>query len=100
MTTPNSDSFYARLGGKKWKIRFVLSKEIPSDRWADCSHPSDKNREIRVRRTLRGEERLETILHEALHALYPDESESVIDSQGKDLANLMWRCGYRHTDNG
>jgi hypothetical protein len=99
MPDPNSNSFFARLGGKLFKIRFVLSREIPSDRWADCSHPQDKNKEIRVRRVIAGKERLETILHEARHAIYPDEGESSVDCHGKDLANLLWRCGYRHTDN-
>ena len=52
-----------------------------------------------MRRVIAGKERLETILHEALHAIYPDEGESSVDCHGKDLANLLWRCGYRHTDN-
>jgi hypothetical protein len=41
---------------------------------------------------------METILHEALHALYPDESEESVTRNGRDLANLLWRCGYRKID--
>jgi hypothetical protein len=47
---------------------------------------------------LRGKARLETILHEALHAQWPEDSEETISRHGKELAQLLWKCGYRQIE--
>lgn len=98
MPDPNPNDFKIRLGGKVWRVRFVLSKEIPADRWADCSHPDEQDRGIRIRNSIKGKDRLETILHEALHGIYPDEDEKTISRSGRELAQLLWRCGYRRIE--
>ena len=91
-------SFWIYLGGIRWRFRFVRSSEIPNDRWADCSHPSDPKRQLRIRQVLKGKIRLETILHEALHAQWPDDTEEKIALSGKELAALLWKCGYRQIE--
>lgn len=91
-------SFYTKLGGLRWRFRFVRSKDIPDDRWADCSTPDDPRRQIRIREVLRGKGRLETILHEALHAQWPDDSEEKITRHGKELSELLWKIGYRKVE--
>lgn len=91
-------SFWQRLGGIRWRFRFVRSSEIPNDRWADCSDPSDPKRQIRVRQVLRGLPKLETIIHEALHAQWPDATEETVARHGRELSRLLWRCGYRQVD--
>lgn len=47
---------------------------------------------------MRGKARLEIILHEALHAQWPDDSEERISRHGKELAKLLWKCGYRQVE--
>ena len=91
-------SFWTYLGGIRWRFRFVRSNEIPNDRWADCSDPSDPKRQIRIRQVLRGRAKLETVLHEALHAQWPEDSEERITRHGKELSQLLWRCGYRQVE--
>ena len=91
-------SFWIYLGNIRWRFRFVRSSEIPNDRWADCSPPSDPKRQIRVRQVLRGKAKLETVLHEALHAQWPEDSEATIARHGKELAQLLWKCGYRQVE--
>lgn len=88
-------SFYAWFAGLRYRVRFVRSREIPFDRWADCSAPDQTPREIRVRQTLRGKARLETIIHEALHAQTWDRTEADVARSARELAALLWRCGYR-----
>jgi hypothetical protein len=88
-------SFWAFLGGLRYRFRFVRSSEIPFDRWADCSAPSDAKREIRVRQVLRGRARLETVIHEALHAQTWTRSEDDVRRSARELAALLWRLGYR-----
>lgn len=87
-----------RLGGREWDIRFVRSREIPSDRWGDCGHPDDPNPTIRIRQAVEGRDRMDLILHEALHAIYPDESETKVGRSATELANLLWACGYRRVE--
>jgi len=38
---------------------------------------------------------LDTLLHEALHELFPYKPEKFIQKAGKSLANLLWRLKYR-----
>jgi len=93
-------SFWTYLGGIRWRFRFVKSSQIPNDRWADCSDPGDPKRQIRVREVLRGRAKLETVLHEALHAQWPEDSEEKIKKSGKELADLLWKIGYRKIEDG
>ena len=88
-------SFWAMLGGLRYRLRFVRSREIPFDRWADCSPPSESKREIRIRQVLRGRARLETVIHEALHAQTWTRSEEDVRRSARELAKLLWRLGYR-----
>lgn len=88
-------SFWAYLGGVRYRFRFVRSSEIPFDRWADCSSPSDSKRRIRIRQVLRGRARLETVIHEALHAQTWTRSEEDVRRSARELSKLLWRLGYR-----
>lgn len=40
-------------------------------------------------------EYMDTLIHEALHELWPKSRESKILRAGTSLANLLWRLGYR-----
>jgi hypothetical protein len=91
-------SFWATLAGVRYRIRFVRSSEIPFDRFADCSSPESSKREIRVRQVLRGKARMETVIHEALHAQTWDRTEADVARSARELAALLWRCGYREVE--
>jgi hypothetical protein len=45
-----------------------------------------------------GLNRMDLIIHEALHAIYPEESEEVVHRSATELANLLWACGYRRVE--
>lgn len=91
-------SFWATLAGVRYRIRFVRSAEIPFDRFADCSSPESSKREIRVRQVLRGKARMETVIHEALHAQTWTRTEADVARSARELAALLWRCGYREVE--
>ena len=38
---------------------------------------------------------MDTLIHEALHELFPKKSETVIAKSGTSIANLLWRLKYR-----
>jgi hypothetical protein len=90
--------FTAKLGGREWHIHFVRSRDIPSDRWGDCGHPDDAKPTIRVRRAVEGKNRMDLIIHEALHAIYPEETEEMVNRSATEIANLLWACGYRRVE--
>lgn len=41
---------------------------------------------------------LDISLHEALHVLFPDLCEESVNNAGISLSDLLWRLGYRRTE--
>ena len=58
--------------------------------WVD-----EKGQEIHVDDALRGYSHLFVAVHEALHACFPEKSESEIEKRGRDLARFLWRLKCR-----
>ena len=62
----------------------------------ECWGETDlSKREIRVEESLKGKKRLEILIHELLHACLPILEEECVDQMGKDIANVLWKDGYR-----
>lgn len=81
------------IRGKSWDFRFV--KRLAKDTLGHCDHPEKQAKTIRVLNSLKGEERLDTVIHEALHAAHWDLAEDAVNQTATDLAKLLWRLGYR-----
>ena len=47
----------------------------------------------------RGRTYLDTIIHEKLHLLFPDWSESKVITAARELTLLLWNHSYRRVDN-
>lgn len=60
----------------------------------DCDRPDLPNKKIRISSRLRGQHRLEIILHECLHCALWDLDEEAVDQTAHDLARILWRLGY------
>jgi hypothetical protein len=91
--------------GKRWNLRFVPASELPRprDRDGDCvvpATPADRMpyREMRIYDKLRGEERLNTLIHEFTHAADSEKREEFVEHFATDLARLLWRLGYRRAE--
>lgn len=82
-----------KLLGKWWKLLF-----IPMYFRGECDPPNTKGKEIRIRKTLRGEERLEVLIHESLHAVNWSLDEEHVNEISQDIARLLWRLNYRSLD--
>lgn len=54
--------------------------------------------QLKVDPRSKGKLRLETILHEALHHLNPDWSESRVLRAGKRLAGILWKDRWRRLE--
>lgn len=79
--------------GRDYSIRFVSRLKNRGD----CSSPTHPNRTIRVLANLRGEERLEVLIHEMLHAAGWHISEEFVTQFAKDAARALTQLGYEGT---
>ena len=84
---------------RKHRYRVVLATRLGSDDLplnGDCSNPQESNRLIRYALGLRGEERLDILIHEMLHACFWDVKEEGVAEASTDIAKTMYRIGYRN----
>lgn len=84
-------SFTSR--GKRWKFR--ITPPVKGD--VDGDTDGDLKR-VQINGNLEGRGRLETILHEFLHTASWDLSEEAVIEIAEDGARLLWRLGYRCSD--
>ena len=83
----------AELGEREYQIRFA---NIEGDSAGLCDPPEVKKPEIVIHDDLDEYEELETLIHEALHALqFLLFSEKWVRRAAKQLATLLWRQGWR-----
>lgn len=80
--------------GKLWQLRFAPNMANRGD----CDAPSKRGKEIRVSSSLRGEERLEVLIHELVHAAGWHIDETFVEQFARDAARTLWRVGYRDGD--
>lgn len=86
-----------RILGKTWDLRFPPHEEM-GGKAGSCDHPGQRNKSIDVWDELRGEECLDTIIHECLHAgAYNVLGEHFCEQIGTDIAravltkDALWR---------
>ena len=72
---------------KRWKVTFGKLNKI----YGLCNYDT---KEITIRKSLDGDLRLDTIIHECLHACYPDLDDECIDETATDITKLLSRLGY------
>lgn len=49
--------------------------------------------------TQRGFDLLDSAIHEITHLQYPDLSEEVVTANATEMADLLWKIGFRWSDN-
>lgn len=77
--------------GKRWWLRFLPRLDRAR---GECDDPSTPNKEIRIRDGLKGEQRLEVIIHEHLHAAAWHVDEKFVKQFAEDLARNLTKLGY------
>jgi hypothetical protein len=77
--------------GKRWRLRFAPNMTNRGD----CDPPDQPDKEIRVSSALRGEERLEVLIHELLHSAGWHIDEEFVERFARDATRALWRLGYR-----
>ena len=79
-----------RFLGRCWSLRFAPNLANRGD----CDPPDKPGKEIRVASTLRGEEKLEVLLHEFVHAAGWHLDEAFVAQFAEDAARALTRLGY------
>lgn len=79
--------------GKRWLLRFVPKIDTKRSR-GECESPTDPKKEIRVLQRLKGEEKLEVLLHEFLHAASWHIDEEFVKQFSIDAARNLTKLGY------
>lgn len=78
---------YVRLNGdERWLIRFT---ELKGAAYGITYTQKAKHPRIVIHDGMRGRHRLTVIIHELLHAIFPQASEEVVEQAGKDLARVL-----------
>jgi hypothetical protein len=80
----------AKLLGQVWEIAFSRLRGRSN---GYCYDPA--KRRILIHSRLKPRKELEVTLHESLHALDWHKDESWVTQSAAELADLLWRLGYR-----
>jgi len=85
-------SAWIEINGHRWRVKRC---RVPPSIDGDCDY---ETRTIRVSSKLHGEDFLNTLIHEYLHARFPDLSEECVSENGDTLAALITFADFRHVD--
>lgn len=84
-----------KIAGKRWRF---LREPLRGD-LGTCDPPETPNKAIVVKRSLKGETELDTILHELLHAAaWELLSETWVETTATELARILHKIGYRKVE--
>jgi hypothetical protein len=81
---------------KKKTIK-ILFKKLGREKAAGLAYKED--RVIYIDPGQRGFTLLDTIIHEIIHCQQPDLSEEAVSEFATEMADLLWKSGFRWTDN-
>lgn len=83
-----------RLWTSIWRVLFV--REIPGDKNRSVGECDPNTNTLRILSSTRGHLRLDTLLHEMLHAVCPEKDELWVNSVATDMTEVLWQHGYRN----
>jgi hypothetical protein len=78
-----------KILGKQYRLQFV--DRIEDDARGICDAPHARNKKIRILKKLQGEELIEVLFHEILHAGLWVVDEEIVDELAKDTAKVIWQ---------
>ena len=93
-----SEDHNVTIDGKRWLLRFTRLKGNAAG-WTYFDNA--KRPRILIDEKLKGGTRLETIVHELLHAsLGPTISEESVTEAARVIRRTLWTLGYREVTDG
>ena len=93
-----AEDHHVTIDGKRWLLRFTRLKGGAAG-WTYFGNA--KRPRILIDEKLKGGTRLETIVHELLHAsLGPTISEESVTEAARVIRRTLWSLGYREVTDG
>ena len=86
-----------KIGGKYWTL---TSARIPGFDGLAENNPKTPNKHIWINENTKGKDLLDTIIHEFSHCFEPRWKEDTVLQFGTELAEVLWKLGYRSTELG
>ena len=84
----------AKFNNRRWKIKFV--NRLAKGTFGDCQDSKKASeRIIRVKKSQKEEDVLDTLIHEMLHAIFPQLTEDTVYDAANDLSRTLYKLGYR-----
>lgn len=77
------------ISNKRWKLCFC---KVPKSIHGDCNYETST---IRVSNKLTGVDKMDVIIHELIHARWPDISEESCSEFASELSAILTRSGFR-----
>jgi len=77
----------------------VIYRKLGKERAWGQAHIDEPGGLIELDSTLKGAKKLEILLHEILHILNPEWSETKVIKQSKKIKKVLWNQNYRQVDN-
>ena len=71
----------------------IVERKLGKENAVGLHWPGDHLIEIDPRQTSR--EYLDTLIHESLHEIFPNASETTIMRAAGTITDVLWRCNYR-----
>ena len=81
------------LRGRAYTLKFGT---VPDDGDGLCDPPDKVGKTITINSKLKGERRLDVIIHELLHATNWDLDEVPVNDTATDIARVLTRLGYKN----
>lgn len=82
------------IRGKSWKLeRKRLAKNKVEELHGLCY--GEPERRIVICATLKGDDLLETIIHEQTHGFFPDLKEETVEQFGEEMMRTLRQFGYK-----
>lgn len=78
------------IGGQRWKI---CRESRLRTKYGECDYGA---RTIRICSSLVGLDLLDTLIHEVIHARWPDLHEEAVEEVATTLAGILDAEGFRH----
>ena len=78
-----------KIRGKIWTLEYV--RRLPEGARGSCDAPTRPDKKIKIKQSLRGLIKLDTIIHEGLHAGLWDLDEEAVTELASDLARMIWK---------
>jgi hypothetical protein len=81
------------LRGKRWSL--LVIERLPDGSHGEIDPYDSPRKQIRIASNQTALDALDTVLHECLHACFPDIDEDAITESATDIAKVLHRMGCR-----